>query len=170
MRSTRRQAPGCLSHGLHAVQHPIDNNAGEGDVEPDGESVAGDFAVCGEAALEGAGEGEDGEDGDGGGEDGVGEEDGEIDGANGSGTGEADRADFEVVDEVGDEEDDADAEGGEHGVFVGFALAVADEDVAGDEQHGGEGVKRGVDGGEGAVVHGGELGGGRLAELLAGGD
>ena len=61
---------------LHPIQHPIDDHAGTGDVEPNGECPAGDAAVGGEAALEGAGEGEDGEDGDGGGEDGVGKKDG----------------------------------------------------------------------------------------------
>ena len=131
------------------VEHEVDDDAGDGDVEPEGEGVAGDEAMLIEFFEEGAAEGDEDERDDDDGEDGVGEEQGEVDRANQTLSLEGDVADAVVVDEVGDEEGAGDDERGEHEFLVELGFAVADGGVATGEENGAGTIEGGVEGGVG---------------------
>ena len=62
----------------------VDDDAGDGDVEPDGERPAGDGAVAREARAQGEVQSDEDERDDDGGENRVGDEDGEVNGADSS--------------------------------------------------------------------------------------
>ena len=132
------------------VDHEVDDDAGDADVEPEGERPAGDLAVLVEAFGPRAAEGDEDEWHDDDGEDGVGDEQSEVDGTNPAlALEEDDLMDAVMVDEIGREEDARGDEGGDHEFFMEFALAGADGGVAADEKDGGEAVEGGVYGGVG---------------------
>jgi len=136
--------------GVEDVDEKVDDDAGDGDVEPERESPAGDEAVLVEAGEEGSAKGDEDERDDDDGEDGVGNEEGEVDGADPALAAEVDHlVDADVVDEVGDEEGAGHDEGGEHEDFVEAALAGADGGVAESEENGASTVEGGVEGGVG---------------------
>ena len=131
--------------GVELVEEEVDDNAGEGDVEPEGESIAGDEAVFIEFFEEGAAERDEDERDDDDGEDGVGDEQGEVDRADQTLALEGDMAHAVVVDEIGDEEGAGDEERGEHELFVELDFAVADGGVATGEENGASAVEGGVE-------------------------
>ncbi len=135
---------GCLEK----IQKRVNHHAGDADVEPYGQGPAGDGAVADEVAHPGAAQSDYGEKRDGGGERGVGDENGEVDGADGAGAREMNRANLRVVDDVADEEETRSAERRGHHAVVQLNLFAADERVSAGEQHGGGGVERCVDGGQ----------------------
>src|SRR5687768_15141062 len=85
---------------LHAVEHPVDDDARHRHVEPDGERPARERLVLREAAPQRPRERPDGEHRHGGGEDGVGAEDAEVETADPALVLEAHVTDGGVVDEV----------------------------------------------------------------------
>ena len=132
------------------VDHEVDDDAGDGDVEPEGEGPAGNAAMLVETFEESATKGEDDEWNDGDREDGVGDEDSEIDGTDPAVALEKDYlVSAEVMDYVGHQEGAGDEEGGEHEFLVEVAFAVADGGVAGSEKDGAGAVEGGVEGGLG---------------------
>lgn len=129
------------------VDQEIDDDAGNGDVEPERESVSCDEAVLVEAGEEGSAEGDEDERDDHDCEDGVRDEDSEIDGTDPALAVEVDHlVDADVVDEVGDEEGTGDEEGSDHEDFVEAAFARADGGVADGKENGTGAVEGGVEG------------------------
>jgi hypothetical protein len=136
--------------GVDLVDHEVDDDAGDGDVEPERQGPAGDEAVLIEALEEGAAKRDDDERNDGDGEDGMGDEDGEVDRADPTLSLEQDDlVSAEVMDHVGDQEGAGDEEGGEHELFVEFALAGAYGGVASGKENPACAVEDGVEGGVG---------------------
>lgn len=139
-----------ISSSIDLVDHEVDDYAGDADVEPEGEGPAGDLAVLVETLGPGAAEGDEDERNDDDGEDGVGDEQREVDGANPALALEVnDLVDAHVVDDVGDEEGAGDEERGDHEFLVEFTLAGADGRVAAGEEDGGGAVEGGVQSGLG---------------------
>lgn len=136
--------------GVELIDEEVDDNAGDGNVEPEGESPAGDEAMFVETREPGPAESDDDERNDDNGENGVGREDGEIDGPNPALTLEMDDlVNAHVVDQVGDQEGAGDEEGGDHECFVDVALAGTDGSVASGEENSAGTVEGGVESGLG---------------------
>jgi hypothetical protein len=113
------------------VDHEINNYAGYGDIEPQGEGPSGDDSMLIEFLQPGAAESDEDEGNDDDGEDGMGEQEREIDWAYETLSLEVDDlVNTDVVDKVGNEKGAGNREGGEHECFVYIALAGADGDVA----------------------------------------
>ena len=133
--------------GVQVVEEEVDEDAGDGDVEPEREGPAGDATMKLELAAQGAADGEDHQGNDGHGKYGVTDEQGEVDGADISLPLEADRADLKMVNHIGDEEGGAADERGDHASAVDVDATAQDGKVAGEEKQGTRGVERGVEGG-----------------------
>src|SRR5208282_6843103 len=121
---------------------------------PDPPGGGGDAAVTVELAAEGAGECDGYEADVYNGQRGVGEEKREVGGAGPAGALKMHGAYAEMVDDVGDEEDDGSGGGGEHRDAMGGDVFAADEGVAEEEGYAAGGVEGGVESGLGE--HGGE--------------
>jgi hypothetical protein len=136
--------------GVDLVDHQVDNDAGDGDVEPKGEGPAGDEAMLIEFFEEGAAKGGKDERNDDDGKDGVRGEQGEVDGTDPALALEVDHfPNADVVDDVGDEERAGDEEGGEHEFLVEFAFTGTDGGVATGEEDCADAVECGIEGGLG---------------------
>ncbi len=95
----------CLRR-VEMIEHPIDDDTGDGDVEPKGERPACDGFVAIELFTESAAEGHEYKRDDGDGENDMGDEDEEVDGAHPTLAGEFCGAVTVVIDEVTDQEND----------------------------------------------------------------
>src|SRR5687767_4054006 len=91
---------------------------------------------------------------DGDGEDGVGEENGEVDGAKPLGLLEGGAPGVVVVVEVAGEKEGGGDERADHAVAVGVLASALDEDVTEGEEDGADAVEAGVDGWKVGEVHG----------------
>jgi len=131
------------------VEEEVDENAGDGDVEPERESPASDAAVKLELRAQGAADGDDDKRNDDDGENGVAQEQGEIDGADEALSLEADGADLKMVDHIGDEEGGAANESGDHAGAVNVDATPKNSQVAGEEKQRAGGVQAGVESGVG---------------------
>lgn len=119
----------------------VDEDAGDGDVEPERKGPAGDGFVAAEASAQRERQSDEHERNDDCGEDGMADEKREIRGANGAVAGKRDDSGVSMEVEIGDEEGDGTGDGGQHADFVLKDLAAANEDVAGREKHSAGGVK-----------------------------
>jgi len=131
------------------VEEEVDDDAGDGDVEPEREGPAGDAAMKFELTAQGAADGDDDKRNDDDGENGVAQEQREIDGADEALSLEADGADLEMVDHIGDEEGGAANESGDHAGAVNVDATPKDSQVAGEEKQRAGGVQAGVESGVG---------------------
>ena len=139
--------------GVDLVDHEVDDDAGDGNVEPEGEGPAGDEAVLVEAFEPSAAESDDDERNDDDGQQGVRDQNGEVDGADPTLPLEEDHpVNAQVIDHVGHEEGAGGNNGGDHEDFVDIALAGTNGGVACREEHGTGAVERGVEGGVGEHV------------------
>ena len=139
--------------GVDLVDHEVDDDAGDGNVEPEGEGPAGDEAVLVEAFEPSAAESDDDERNDDDGQQGVRDQNGEVDGADPTLSLEEDHpVNAQVIDHVGYEEGAGGNNGGDHEDFVDIALAGTNGGVACREEHGTGAVERGVEGGVGEHV------------------
>ena len=130
------------------VDQEVDQDASDGDVEPEREGPPGNEAVFVETLEEGAAQGDDNERDDDDGEDGVGNENREIDGANPAlALEENDLVNAVVVDEIGGQEGAGDNKCGDHEGFVQSDFARTDGGVATSEKDGAGSVERGVESG-----------------------
>ena len=134
------------------IKHEIDDDAGDRDIEPEGEGPTGDNAVSVEALEQGPAEGHDDHGDDDEGQNGVRGEQGEIDGANPTLALEGDVADAIVVDEIGNQEGARHEEGSDHEFLVKGDLAGTNGGVAGGEEDGAGTVEGGVQCGVGEQV------------------
>ena len=108
-------------------EEPVDDDAGDGDVEPERQSPAGDDFVAAEAAAQSESESDEHERDDGHGEDGVGDENGEVRWANGALAGKADESGVSVEVKIRDEKTGGAGDGREHAGFMREDFAAADE-------------------------------------------
>ena len=135
---------------VELVDHEIDDNAGDGDVEPEGEGPAGDEAVLVETLQPSAAQSDDDHGHDDNGENGVGQEQSEVDGANPTLTLEMDHLmGASVVDEIGNQEGAGNEESGDHEFLVERDFAGTNRGIAGDEEYSADAVEGGVEGGVG---------------------
>jgi len=139
--------------GVDFVDHEVDDHAGDGNVEPEGEGPAGDEAVLVEAFEPSAAERDDDERNNDDRQQGVRDQNGEVDGADPTLSLEEDHpVNAQVIDHVGYEEGAGGNNGGDHEDFVDVALAGTDGGVACREENGTGAVERGVEGGVGEHV------------------
>jgi len=136
--------------GVELVDQEVDDDAGDGNVEPEGQGPAGQETVLIEELVESAAQSDDDEWNDRDGQDGVGYEDGEIEGTDPALALEMnDLVNAHMVDHVGHQESAGDAAGGEHEEFVDVTLAGPDGGVAGGEENGARPVEDSVERGMG---------------------
>src|ERR1035437_1455083 len=133
----------------HVVEHDVDYHAGDADVEPNGERPAGDLAVLIVPGAQAAAQRDDGEHGDRRRQNGVRQQDAEVNRAQGGafmvkGHG----AHLRVIDQVAHQEEAGGGEGGLHDAAVLVDSAAANQQVAAHQEHRGERVQRGIDGGQ----------------------
>ncbi len=128
--------------------HEVDDDSGDGDVEPDGEGVAGELLVGGEASGEGEEKGDEDEGQCNHGEQDVGGEELPVEGPPGAEAVEMGVAVESMVGDVADEEGRRKDERGEHGIAVFENLPVADEVEADEQGDGAEAIEERVDAGE----------------------
>src|SRR6516165_194853 len=132
------------------VDQEVDDDAGDGDVEPEGKGPAGDKAVLIEAFEPSATERDDDERHDSDRQQSVRDQNGEVDRADPALSLEEDHlVNAEMVNHVGNQESTGDDHGGDHEDFVDVALAGTDGGVTGGKENGTGAVKRGVEGGVG---------------------
>ena len=128
---TERIRTQCVPYGnkrkLEAVEHPVDDHAGNGHVKPKGQSPAGDALVAFEISFERAKEREQDQGYDHRCENRVGNEDRKIYPADPTLALERHRADLEVVGEIRDEKQGRGREGREHEKPVCPDLSAPDE-------------------------------------------
>jgi len=135
------------------VDHEVDDDAGDGDVEPEGEGPAGDEAVLIEPFEPSAAERDDDERNNGDRQQGVRDQNREVDRADPALSLEEDHlVNAQVIDHVRHEEHAGGDNGGDHEDFVDVALAETDGGVPCREENGTGAVERGVEGGVGDHV------------------
>jgi len=130
------------------AEHEIAEGAGDSDVEPDGEDPAGKFFVPGEVVGSAADEGEEDERETDGSESDMGDEESQVDSAGGASATKFGGLVCGVVNDVEDEETCGQDHGGGYSTTVGADFPSFDKNEGSDEGEGGEGVHRGIDGGE----------------------
>lgn len=123
----------------------VDDDAGDGDVEPERERPASNGFVAVEAAAEGEIQRDEDERNDYGGENCMADEKREIRGANGALAGETDKSGVSVEVKIGCKKAGGAGEGGEHANFVLENFAAADEEISGAQKHGAGGVENCVE-------------------------
>jgi len=134
---------------VEAVEQEIDDDAGDGDIEPDREGPAGDAAVTVEFLREGAGKRDQRERHDDDGQDSMRAEQREIDGADPSLAGERHDAGMQMVDHVRSEKDYRAGKSDEHANAMGSDAMAASLHIAGSEKNGARKLHDGVECGRG---------------------
>src|SRR5215469_6225658 len=148
----------CLRAGLYVTdqglvrpdgrvedeEEEVDEDAGDGDVEPDGERPASDGFVAAEAGAESEIQSDEHERNDYSGENCVADEKREVRGADWALAGETDDSGVGVEIQIANEEAGGAADGGQHADFVLKDFAAANESVSGEEEQAACAVKEGV--------------------------
>ena len=112
------------------IQHQVAHHPSDADVQPDGQSPAGDAAVPVEAPAEAAAQCNDGERRNGGGEQCVCGEDSQVNGPHNACARIPDRTNLIVIHQVTDQEHCGNGERGQHNIAVGALPPLPDERVA----------------------------------------
>jgi hypothetical protein len=128
----------------------VDDDAGDGDVEPDGKRPASDGFVAREAGAQSEGQRDEDKRDDGGGENCVADKNGEIRWANRAVAGEADESGAMVKIQIEKQEAGGARDGEEHANFMRENLAAANEEIAGAQKDGARAVENCVEARESA--------------------
>jgi len=144
-------------------EEPIDDHAGDGDVEPERERPASDFFVAQKLRAESERESDEDQGHDDDGENGMRGQNREIDGTDDSLAREANDPGVEMEIDVGDEKGGGASDGGKHAEFVGKNLAAANHEVARGGENGARAVETGVQGREERERGGSHAGGNDLS-------
>lgn len=147
--------------------HDVDDDSGDGDVEPDGEGVSGKAFMCGEASGEREKKSNEDERECDDGEEDVGEQELPVEGPPGTEAVEVGFAVEGEVGEIGDEEDGGEEEGREHCGAMELDVPFSDVAIALDEGKGGEAVEYGVEQGQGTELGSGDVGRGVEVDEVA---
>ena len=116
------------------IEHPVDDDAGDRDIEPNREGPSGDCFVFFEASLQGAGGRHQGERDNQGGQKGMGDKKGKIDGANPAALLERDGTDEIMVGEIRGEKEGGNKESSSHEEAVALHPLAANGPPAQEEQ------------------------------------
>ena len=133
---------------MRETEHDVGDDAGEGDIKPDGECPAGDFAVQGDAAGEREKEGDENERESQRGQDDVAGEERKIEDAECGVNGIANVAVESMVEDVADEEEGGEGKGREHGRAMSGDAMGANEDVTDENGSSAEAVEDSVEAGQ----------------------
>ena len=141
------------------VEHEVDQDAGDGDIEPEGEGPAGPGAVALEAAFQGVGHCDEDQRDDGDRQHDVGEKHPVVKSAPGAFAAEGcvDSLDEEFVEDIGGEENAGDEKRPEHAEAVGDFAFAFDANETGEEEEGGDAVESGIEGRQIRDAHCGEF-------------
>lgn len=131
------------------VEQEVDDDAGDGYVEPNGESPAGDATMKFKLLTQGAANGDENHRHNRDSENRVADQQREIDRADIALALESNGAHLEMVNHIGDKEGGAAHESGNHAGPVHVDATASDGQVAGKEKQGAGGVEAGVERGVG---------------------
>ena len=133
---------------LHSIEHPVYDDSGHGNIEPDRKSPAGDAPVRIEAFSKGPKERDQSQWYNRHCQNGVREKNREVDQPDTALPFEWNGTDLVVVDEITSQEKNRACESSEHARFVRLNVSRSNEKVSADQENGAERVQRRIDRGQ----------------------
>lgn len=131
---------------MQLIEHPVDQDACDGNVEPNGQGPACDLSVPAEIVAESAGQRDDDQRNDQRREHGVRSQQRKIEAPHGADSAKSRHAVVSVVPEIADKEERRARHGRKHACTVSGDIPPADADVTGCQQQGAGGIQGGVNG------------------------